>query len=423
MHPNRVPEKHVTKTVNGSLISRIAEQFGTPVYTYDAALIRQRVVALQRFDLVRYAQKASSNTHLLRLLRSLGVAVDAVSGGEIERALLVGYTGQGEPADLVLTADLLDEATLQLIIDRDIPMNAGSADMLRQLGQRKTGHRVWIRINPGFGHGHSRKTNTGGESSKHGIWHEDLAEALAVVDQFELDLVGLHMHIGSGTDFEHLQLVAGAMLEQVRAVGRDVRAVSAGGGLPVAYRAGDPGIDLDAYFEIWDQARRDIERAVEHDVSLEIEPGRYLLAEAGQLIAEVRAVKQTSLSRFALVDAGFNDLVRPAMYGSYHEISVVHRDGIIGSGPLLPTVVGGPLCESGDVFTQEEGGLVVPRDLPDVEVGDYVVFHDAGAYGSSMASNYNTRGLAPEVLIEDGEPRLIRRRQTIDDLLALEEQV
>jgi diaminopimelate decarboxylase len=413
----------VTKTVDGSLVRSIAQQFGTPVYTYDAALIRQRVAALQRFDLVRYAQKASSNSHLLRLLRGLGVAVDAVSGGEIERALRVGYTGQGEPADLVLTADLLDEATLQLIIDRDIPMNAGSVDMLRQLGQRKPGHRVWLRINPGFGHGHSRKTNTGGESSKHGIWHEDLAEALAVIDQFELDLVGLHMHIGSGTDFEHLQLVAGAMVEQVQAVGRDVRAVSAGGGLPVAYRDGDAGIDVDAYFEIWDRARRDIERTVEHDVSLEIEPGRYLLAEAGQLIAEVRAVKQTTLSRFALVDAGFNDLVRPSMYGSYHEISVVHRDGTVASGPLQPTVVGGPLCESGDVFTQEEGGIVVPRDLPDVEVGDYVVFHDAGAYGSSMASNYNTRGLAPEVLIEDGEPRLIRRRQTIDDLLALEEQI
>jgi diaminopimelate decarboxylase len=423
MHTNRALEKHVTKTLEGSLIRRISEQFGTPVYTYDATLIRQRVASLQRFDLVRYAQKASSNTHLLRFLRGLGVAVDAVSGGEIERAIRVGYTGQGESADLVFTADLLDETTLQLIIDRDIPMNAGSVDMLRQLGQRKHGHRVWLRINPGFGHGHSRKTNTGGESSKHGIWHEDLAEALAVIDQFELDLVGLHMHIGSGTDFEHLQLVAGAMVEQVQAVGRDVRAVSAGGGLPVAYRAGDPGIDVDAYFEIWDQARRDIERAVEHDVSLEIEPGRYLLAEAGQLIAEVRAVKQTSLSRFVLVDAGFNDLVRPAMYGSYHEISVVHHDGIVASGPLQPTVVGGPLCESGDVFTQEEGGLVVPRDLPGVEVGDYVVFHDAGAYGSSMASNYNTRGLASEVLIEDGEPRLIRRRQTIDDLLALEEQV
>jgi diaminopimelate decarboxylase len=413
----------VSKPLDGSLVRDIAQRFGTPVYTYDAALIRQRVSELQRFDLVRYAQKASSNTHLLSLLREQGVAVDAVSGGEIERALRVGYTGAGEPAALVFTADVIDDATMQLILDNDVPMNAGSIDMLRQLGQRKPGHRVWLRINPGFGHGHSRKTNTGGESSKHGIWHEDLPEALKVVDQFELDLVGLHMHIGSGTDFEHLQLVAGAMVEQVQAVGRDVRAVSAGGGLPVAYREGDAGIDVDAYFEIWDRARRDIERTVEHDVSLEIEPGRYLLAEAGQLIAEVRAVKQTSLSRFALVDAGFNDLVRPSMYGSYHEISVVHRDGTVASGPVQPTVVGGPLCESGDVFTQEEGGVVVPRDLPDVEVGDYLVFHDAGAYGSSMASNYNSRGLAPEVLIEDGEPRLIRRRQTIDDLLALEEQV
>ena len=413
----------MSKSVDGPLVCAIAERFGTPVYTYDAALIRDRVASLQRFDVVRYAQKASSNTHLLRLLQELGVAVDAVSGGEIERALRVGYTGQGEPSDLVFTADLADDATLRLVVDRDVPMNAGSIDMLRQLGELKRGHRVWLRINPGFGHGHSRKTNTGGEFSKHGIWHKDISEALAVVDEFELDLVGLHMHIGSGTDFEHLQLVAGAMVEQIRAAGRDVRAVSCGGGLPVAYRAGDPGIDVDAYFEVWDAARRDIERSVEHDVSLEIEPGRYLVAEAGQLIAEVRAVKRTSLSRFALVDAGFNDLLRPSMYGSYHEISVVHRDGSVDGGSTEPTVVGGPLCESGDVFTQEEGGLVVPRDLPSVEVGDFLVFHDTGAYGASMASNYNTRGLAPEVLIEDGEPRLIRRRQTVDDLLALEEDV
>lgn len=413
----------MSKSVDGPLVCAIAERFGTPVYTYNAGVIRERVASLSRFDVVRYAQKASSNTHILRVLRELGVAVDAVSGGEVERALRVGYTGAGEPSDLVFTADIVDEATLQLVVDRDVPVNAGSADMLRQLGARSPGHRVWLRINPGFGHGHSQKTNTGGESSKHGIWHEDLAEALAVVDEFGLDLVGLHMHIGSGTDFEHLQLVAGAMVEQIRALGRDVRAVSCGGGLPVPYRAGDAGIDLDAYFKVWDVARRDIERSVEHDVSLEIEPGRYLVAEAGQLIAEVRAVKRTSLSRFALVDAGFNDLMRPTMYGSYHEISVVRRDGTVVGGSSQPTVVGGPLCESGDVFTQEEGGLVVPRDLPEIEVGDYLVFHDAGAYGSSMASNYNTRGLAPEVLIEDGEPRLIRRRQTIDDLLSLEEEV
>ena len=409
------------RPVNGPLVRAIAEQFGTPVYAYDAALIRERAAALGRFDLVRYAQKASSNVHLLRMLREQGVAVDAVSRGEIVRALHAGYTGGGEPADLVFTADIADEATLDLVIEHGIELNAGSVDMLRQLGAKDPGHAVWLRINPGFGHGHSRKTNTGGESSKHGIWHEDIAEALSVIDEFELDLVGLHMHIGSGTDFEHLQLVAGAMAEQVRALGRDVRAVSCGGGLPVAYEDGAIGIDLDAYFEVWDRARDDISRTVEHDVSLEIEPGRYLVAEAGQLIAEVRAVKRTSLSRFALVDAGFNDLVRPAMYGSYHAISVVHRDGSTGGGPDEPTVVGGPLCESGDVFTQEEGGLVVPRELPDVAVGDLLVFHDAGAYGSSMASNYNTRGLAPEVLIEGDTTRLIRRRQTVADLLALEE--
>ena len=160
----------MSKSVDGPLVCAIAERFGTPVYTYDAALIRDRVASLQRFDVVRYAQKASSNTHLLRLLQELGVAVDAVSGGEIERALRVGYTGQGEPSDLVFTADLADDATLRLVVDRDVPMNAGSIDMLRQLGELKRGHRVWLRINPGFGHGHSRKTNTGGESSKHGIW-------------------------------------------------------------------------------------------------------------------------------------------------------------------------------------------------------------------------------------------------------------
>jgi diaminopimelate decarboxylase len=122
-----------------------------------------------------------------------------------------------------------------------------------------------------------------------------------------------------------------------------------------------------------------------------------------------------------LVDAGFNDLARPSMYGSHHEISIVKRSGVYATGAMQRTVVGGPLCESGDVFTQEEGGLVVPRDLPEAEVGDWVVLHDAGAYGASMASNYNTRALAPEILLSDGEIRPIRRRQTIEELLELED--
>jgi diaminopimelate decarboxylase len=403
------------------LLLRLAGEHATPYYLYDAEVIRTQLASLRAFDVVRFAQKACSNLHVLRLLRAEGAQVDAVSPGEIERALRAGYTGAGEPAGVVFTADIADDATLDRVVELDIPVNAGSPDMLEQLGRRAPGHRVWIRVNPGFGHGHSRKTNTGGEWSKHGVWHASLDEALRHVEKYRLDLVGLHMHIGSGADFDHLRRVCDAMVAQVRALGVDLRAISGGGGLPIPYRPGDAAFDTEALHRLWDGARREIASIVGHRVSLEIEPGRYLVAEAGVLVAEVRATKRMAGNRFVLVDAGFNDLARPAMYGSYHEIEIVKREGRVAAGATEPTVVAGPLCESGDVFTQEEGCVVVPRELPEAEVGDLLVLRDAGAYGASMASNYNSRGLAPEILLDGGEARRVRRRQTIDDLLALEE--
>ncbi len=409
------------KPDDAQLVERVATEYGTPCYVYDAATIRGQIEQLRPFDVIRYAQKAASNTHLLRLMRAEGVLVDAVSRGELERAVLAGYDGQGEPAGLVYTADLLDEATLDRVLELDLPVNAGSEDMLSQIGRRHPGHRVWIRVNPGFGQGHSRKTNTGGESSKHGIWHENLREALKRVDEHRLDLVGLHMHIGSGIDFHHLQRVCDAMVSQVRSLGRDVRAISGGGGLPIPYREGDEPLDASALFDRWHAARREIEGIVGHPVSLEIEPGRFLVGAAGKLVAEVRATKMMGRHRFILIDAGFDNLMRPAMYGSYHKISLVRRDHGVLAGPTEPTLVGGPLCESGDVFTQEEGGIVSPRELPEARVGDWLVFHDAGAYGATMASNYCSRPLAPELLLDAGELRPIRRRQQIEELLALEE--
>lgn len=155
-------------------------------------------------------------------------------------------------------------------------------------------------------------------------------------------------------------------------------------------------------------------------MTLEIEPGRYLVAAAGVLLSEVRAIKDVGANHFTLVDAGFNDLMRPAMYGAHHEISLISRAGSPAGRRTRPSIVAGLLCESGDVFTQDSTGNVVPREFPEARVGDLLVFSDTGAYGASMGSNYNSRPLAPEVLVDGSEIHLIRRRQRIDELLALE---
>ncbi|WP_350304620.1 diaminopimelate decarboxylase [Photorhabdus viridis] len=403
-------------------LSCLPETYGAPLWVYDSETIIQRIRMLHQFDVIRFAQKACSNTHILRLMREYGVKVDAVSLGEIERALRAGFCPGQEMAEIVFTADLIDVPTLKQVTELDIPVNAGSIDMLEQIGQCKKGHPVWLRINPGFGHGHSQKTNTGGENSKHGIWYQDLPLAIEKIRHYGLKLLGLHMHIGSGVDYQHLASVCDAMVEQVILCGEDIQAISAGGGLSTPYRQGDEQIDIAHYFGLWDDARKRIEQHLGHSVELEIEPGRFLVAESGILMTEVRAVKQMGSRHYVLVDAGFNDLMRPAMYGSYHHISVLPADGRqLEQFPLQETLVAGPLCESGDIFTQVEGGGIAPRMLPPVQVGDYLVFHDTGAYGASMSSNYNSRPLISEVLFINGKPQLIRRRQTIEELLALEE--
>ena len=415
-------------------LQALAAAHATPLWVYDADTLRARVERLGQFDTVRFAQKACSNTHVLRLLRGLGVQVDAVSAGEIQRALHAGYDAREEHSGIVFTADEIDPATLALVAEHGIPVNAGSVDMLAQLGRhlgdRARAHRVWLRINPGFGHGHSRKTNTGGEHSKHGIWPSDVPAALEAIARHGLRLVGLHMHIGSGVDYGHLENVCDAMVRHVRevvALGHDVTAISAGGGLSIPYRAGDATVDTAHYFSLWDAARRRLATELGHPVHLEIEPGRFLVAETGALLAEVRAVKDMGSNHFVLCDAGFNDLVRPAMYGGHHAISVLPRAnaavrGDLGlAGERRPTVVAGPLCESGDVFTQDAGGVVETRALAPAEVGDLLVFHDTGAYGASMSSNYNTRPLAAEVLVDGAIARVIRRRQTVAELIALED--
>ncbi|MET0383364.1 MAG: diaminopimelate decarboxylase, partial [Burkholderiaceae bacterium] len=351
-----------------TLLNELASIHATPLWVYDADTIRARLRRLSMFDAVRFAQKACSNTHVLRLLRELGAKVDAVSAGEIERALHAGYDADDEHSGVVFTADEIDRPALALVGRHGIPVNAGSVSMIDQLGAalggRAAGHRIWLRINPGFGHGHSRKTNTGGEHSKHGIWSTDMAGALAAIARHGMRLVGLHMHIGSGVDYGHLARVCDAMVQHVRqaaALGHDVKAISAGGGLSIPYRSDEAPVDTAHYFSLWDAARRRLVDELRHPVHLEIEPGRFLVAESGVLLAEVGAVKDMGGNHFVLCDAGFNDLVRPAMYGGHHAISVLPRAGAQARPELgaddrrRATVVGGPRGGTGGVWAPDAG--------------------------------------------------------------------
>ncbi|HEX4147526.1 MAG TPA: diaminopimelate decarboxylase, partial [Pirellulales bacterium] len=354
--------------IAGQSIVDLADRYGTPSFIYDTAKILERIEDLRAFDAIRFAQKACSNLAILDLVRRQGVLVDAVSAGEIQRAMAAGYSPGGDPPPIVYTADIFDRESLDLVVEHEIHVNCGSADMLDQLAARAPGREVTLRINPGFGHGHSQKTNTGGEQSKHGIWHEGLELALREIDDLGLSVTGLHLHIGSGTDLEHLSQVCGAMEKLADLVGRSLTTISAGGGLPVPYRAGESYVDLDEYFRLWDASRRRLEERFGHKLRLEVEPGRYLVAESGYLITEIRAIKQMGRNTFYLVDAGFNNLARPVLYGAYHPMSIAHRNPG-KQDRLVEVVVGGPLCESGDIFTQSEGGFVCTRSLPSAEVG------------------------------------------------------
>ena len=414
------------REIAGVSVAELAQTYGTPLYVYDAEVIRRRCRDLAAWDTVRFAQKACSNLAVLDLVRREGVLVDAVSTGEIHRALAAGYPAHAPrqagadglpPADpIVYTADIFDRASLDAVVKHGIHVNCGSADMIEQLAERMPGAAITLRVNPGFGHGHSQKTNTGGEGSKHGIWHGDIPDVLRRAEWAGLQVSGLHMHIGSGTDLAHLAEVAEALERVAIEVGRSLTTVSAGGGLPVPYKPGEVHADLSGYFTLWDATRKRLEDRFGHRVRLEIEPGRYLTAESGFVITEVRAVKNQGTRKYLLVDAGFNTLARPVLYGSYHPMSLCPLDDDAAPG-LEEVAVGGPLCESGDIFTQTDGGYVATRSLPVAAVGDLLVIEIAGAYGFVMASNYNSKPLPAEVLVDGGSHRLVRARQTPEDLV------
>ncbi len=401
----------------------IAKRFGTPVYVYSLRALRESITEIRPLSpVVRFSMKSCSNAKILQEMLNSGIKIDAVSVPEIQRALKAGYS----PEDICLTSDVFfNTEEAEFCLKNRIFCSCGSLGMLEEYGEtfQRLGFGsggVSIRINPGEGAGHSKKTNTGGPYSKHGIWYENLDEAKAIAEKYKLQIVGVHTHIGSGGDLEHLSRITGKLVEFAKQF-PELRVVNFGGGLPYEYDPDKRQVDISTYQPILEERARDLEAHFGRPITCEIEPGRRFVAGCGYLIGEVRSLNHTLDEKkrrlnYVLTNVGFCHLLRPMAYGSYHPIWFVGDE----LGEETDLIVAGPVCESGDLLTQKNDEPVARR-LPLPQRGDLVVIGGAGAYGHAMSSNYNSQPLIPEVMVDGGQMVQIRRRQTLDDVIREEE--
>lgn len=416
--PNGKPAMQFTD--DASLLD-LAHTYHTPLYVFDEATIRARCADLKAAitypnHRIRYACKALTLQAILKIVRDEGLWIDASSLNEVHRALRAGFN----PHEIYYTGEGATREVYGFLVEHGILINCTSIDQIRLLGAIRPGHHCSIRINPGEGHGETTKTNTGGPSSKHGIYFDQVAEAKAVAAGFGIRLVGVHSHIGSGTDLNHWLTIKDKTLAIAEGF-PDLEFVNLGGGLPVVYNpATDQPMPLQAWGAALSSSMTAFSAKIGRDIRLFIEPGRYVVAEAGLLLAEVQAVKTTPGYRYAIVNTGLNHNIRPAMYGSWHPIRFIAHDGR-APGPVQDYVIAGYLCESGDVFTVAADGTLAPRPFPRLAVGDLMVMGHVGAYAHAMKSEYNSMNLPASVLIDrHGHPRVIERRGTLADIMRRE---
>jgi diaminopimelate decarboxylase len=401
-------------TADGVPLAAIAEAHGTPVYVYSAATIADRYRAIDEAfagypHSLHYALKANSTLAIARLLRSLGAGADANSGGEIDVALRAGFI----PAQIVFTGVGKTSAELVQAVDLGVmTINAespGEIERIEAIGvSRETRVRIALRVNPNIDARSHPHISTGLKTNKFGMPIDSVRELCRrFAASAGVEIIGLHIHVGSQiTDLTPLRTAGEAIValaRELRDVAVDIDHVDLGGGLGVSYD-GAPVPTAREYADALLPVVRD------SGLHLVLEPGRNIIAPAGVLLSRVIDVKdQPGGKLFVILDAGMTELIRPMLYSAYHAIEpVVTRP----AAETLCDVVG-PLCESSDTIGRD-------RRLPAPQVGDLMAIRDTGAYAAVMASNYNRRGLSPEVLVDGGRAELIRRRQTIDDILALE---
>ena len=392
-------------------VFELIKKYGSPLYVYDERILRKSCREMHNLlpkkNLrVNYSAKANSNIEILKIVRDEDIDVDAMSPGEIYVQKLAGYN-----ADRIFyIGNNVSKEEMQYAINEKVLVSVDSLAQLESFGQINPGGDVAVSFNPGIGTGHHQKVVTAGKKTKFGVQKDFIPQVKAILEKYNLNLVGIDQHIGSLFLEPDAYIKGVESLLEIATQFSGLKFIDMGGGFGVPYHEGECRLDLKELSEklnaVLDEFLKDYDNK---DVIFKIEPGRYIPAECGVLLGEVYSVKENYGTTYVGTDLGFNVLMRPVLYDSYHAITII-KSNKSENGKEVATIVGN-ICESGDIIANE-------REMRKVSEGDIVAVGNAGAYGFSMSSNYNCRLKPAEVLIDkDGNDRLIRRRDTIEDLI------
>lgn len=397
--------------IQGVSIASLADEFGTPIYIYDGEKITNQVKTLQEaFSAVpvkiKYATKALSNINILKLIRKAGAGVDAVSIEEVKLGMMAGYS----PEEIMYTPSGVGFEEIRDAVKLGIMINLDSLPLMEEFGQVYGGSvPACIRINPHIMAGGNLKISTGHKESKFGISIEQLPLILESVAKHKLQIVGLHIHTGSDILDAEVFLQGGNVLFEAAMKFPDLKFLDFGGGFKVAYKPNDVSTDVMEVGKKVGEAFQDFCRRYGRQLELWLEPGKFLVSEAGYLLVKTNVVKESPSVTFVGVDSGLNHLIRPMMYDAYHSVYNLSNP----EGKKSKYNVVGYICETDTIASH--------RELTEVKPGDLLVIKNAGAYGYSMASNYNSRLRPAEILIWEGKAHQIRCRESFEDLIRHQE--
>src|SRR3989344_5671282 len=385
----------------------LLNEYGSPLYIYDEQIIRNQTQALkQAFAEWKkkhffYACKANTNIHLLRIIREEGLGLDCVSPFEAELGMVAGF----QPEAMLFTVSSMSDADMDFAQQKNILINIDDLGRLEIFGKKYPGSRVCIRLTPEVVGGHHAKVETGDKETKFGMLFSDIPQILQIAKQYQLKIVGLHEHTGSGLTTQHVLESMGQMMGIAHHF-PDLQFLDLGGGFPISYRETEQPFDVSGFAKEVIEKFKAFCKEYERELELWFEPGRYLVAEAGILLCTATTLKNRGAKTIVGVDTGFNHLIRPVLYESYHHITNLSNP----NGKTKEYDIVGNVCETGDTFAKN-------RSIAEIRIGDILTFHDAGAYGFSMASHYNSRPLPVEVLLSNGKVKLIRKREALQDFL------